>query len=236
MLARKDWGKEEKGTTEDEKVGWNHWLNGYEFEKTLGDGEGQERLACCSVWGCRVRCVQSKLKNKSNNNEETGPAGGERQEAPQPLHRDCRAVSRSGWGMRGRPASNHICPLTCFMGFKKICLKLIFMRVELLYNVVLVSSVQQSESAVCIQTYPLFGFPSHLSHHRAFPVLYSGFSSVMLQLSIVYIHQSWSPNSSHPPCASDLEVWFYPKCQGKVKRAQKSNILAPRWSTSTQRV
>ena len=32
-------------------VGWPHGLNGHEFEQTLGDGEGQGRLACCSPWG-----------------------------------------------------------------------------------------------------------------------------------------------------------------------------------------
>ena len=36
-----------KGVTEDEVVGWHHQLNAYEFEKTLGDGEGQGSLACC---------------------------------------------------------------------------------------------------------------------------------------------------------------------------------------------
>ena len=49
--AGKDWGQEEKGVTEDEMVGWHHWLNGYEFEQTLGDSEGQGSLACCSPWG-----------------------------------------------------------------------------------------------------------------------------------------------------------------------------------------
>ena len=39
--AGKDWGQEEKGTTEDEKVGWHHWLNGHEFEQAPGGGEGQ---------------------------------------------------------------------------------------------------------------------------------------------------------------------------------------------------
>ena len=34
--ARKDWRQEEKGTTEDEMVGWHHWLNGHEFEQNLG--------------------------------------------------------------------------------------------------------------------------------------------------------------------------------------------------------
>ena len=48
--AGKDWGREEKGTTEDEMVGWHHRLNGHEFEQTLGDGEGQRSLTCCSPW------------------------------------------------------------------------------------------------------------------------------------------------------------------------------------------
>ena len=37
--AGKDWRQEEKGVREDEMVGWHHWLNGHEFEETLGDGE-----------------------------------------------------------------------------------------------------------------------------------------------------------------------------------------------------
>ena len=43
-------GKQEKATTENEMVGW-HQLNGYEFKQTLGDGEGQGSLVCCSPWG-----------------------------------------------------------------------------------------------------------------------------------------------------------------------------------------
>ena len=49
--AGKDLGQEEKGTTEDEMVGWHHWLDRHEFEQTLGVGEGQGNLACCSPWG-----------------------------------------------------------------------------------------------------------------------------------------------------------------------------------------
>ena len=48
--AGKDWGQEEKGTTEDKMVGWHHWLSGLEFEHALGDGEGQGCLVCCSPW------------------------------------------------------------------------------------------------------------------------------------------------------------------------------------------
>ena len=49
--AGKDWRQEKKWTTEDEIVGWHHRLNGHEFEQSLGDGEGQGSLACCSPWG-----------------------------------------------------------------------------------------------------------------------------------------------------------------------------------------
>ena len=49
--AEKDWKWEEKGTTEDEMVGWHHWLDGNEFEKTLGIVDAQGGLACCSPWG-----------------------------------------------------------------------------------------------------------------------------------------------------------------------------------------
>ena len=48
--ARKDWGQEEKRVTEDEMVGWHHWLSGHEFEQSLGDSEGQGSQACCSPW------------------------------------------------------------------------------------------------------------------------------------------------------------------------------------------
>ena len=41
--------------TEDETVGWHQQINRNESEQTLGDGEGQESLVCCSPWGCRVR-------------------------------------------------------------------------------------------------------------------------------------------------------------------------------------
>ena len=49
--AERDWEQEEKGTTEDEMAGWHHWLDGRESEWTLGVGDGQGGLACCSPWG-----------------------------------------------------------------------------------------------------------------------------------------------------------------------------------------
>ena len=51
--AGRDWGQEEKGTTEDEMAGWHHWLDAHESEWTLGVGDGQGGLACCSSWNCK---------------------------------------------------------------------------------------------------------------------------------------------------------------------------------------
>ena len=48
--ARKDWGKEEKGATENEMIGWYHWLNGHEFKQTLRDSGGRWNLVCCCPW------------------------------------------------------------------------------------------------------------------------------------------------------------------------------------------
>ena len=44
-----------EGMTEDEMLGWHHWLNGHECEQTPGAGDGQGSLACCSPWSCRIR-------------------------------------------------------------------------------------------------------------------------------------------------------------------------------------
>ena len=47
----KDWRQEEKGMTEDEMVGWHHWLHGHEFEHVLGADDRQGSLVCYSPWG-----------------------------------------------------------------------------------------------------------------------------------------------------------------------------------------
>ena len=49
--AGRDWEQEEKGMTENEMVGWHHWLNGHGFGRTLGVGDGQRGLACWGSWG-----------------------------------------------------------------------------------------------------------------------------------------------------------------------------------------
>ena len=60
--AGKDWGHEEKGTTEDQMIGRHHQLNGQEFEQTLGDGEGQGSKVCCSSWGHKESDMTEQLK------------------------------------------------------------------------------------------------------------------------------------------------------------------------------
>ena len=61
--AGKDWGQEEKGTTEDKMVGWHHWLNGEEFEQTLEGGEGQGILVCSSPQDHKELDTTEQLNN-----------------------------------------------------------------------------------------------------------------------------------------------------------------------------
>ena len=59
--AGRDWGQEEKGTTEDEMAGWHHWLDGHESEWTSGVGDGQGGLACYNSWGCKELDTTERL-------------------------------------------------------------------------------------------------------------------------------------------------------------------------------
>ena len=56
----------EKGISEDEMIEWHHRFNGHEFEQTQEDGEGQGSLACCSLWGSRVRHNLTTEQNKKD--------------------------------------------------------------------------------------------------------------------------------------------------------------------------
>ena len=60
--AGKDWGQEEKGTTEDEMVGWHHWLNEHGFGWTPGVGDGQGGLVCCGSRGGKELDMTEQLK------------------------------------------------------------------------------------------------------------------------------------------------------------------------------
>ena len=60
--AGKDWGQEEKGTTEDEMVGWHHRLDGHGFGWTSGVGDGQGGLVCCSSWGRKESDRTERMK------------------------------------------------------------------------------------------------------------------------------------------------------------------------------
>ena len=61
LILGKDWRQEKKVMTEDEMVGLHHWLNGHEFEWTLGVGAGQGGLVCCSPWGHKESDVTERL-------------------------------------------------------------------------------------------------------------------------------------------------------------------------------
>ena len=64
--AGKDWGQEEKGTTEDVMIGWHHWLKGHEFGWTPGVGDEQGGLACCGLWGHKESDTTEWLNWASN--------------------------------------------------------------------------------------------------------------------------------------------------------------------------
>ena len=61
--AGKDWRQKEKRPAEDKMVRQHRWLNGHEFEQTLGDGEGQGSLECCNPWGCTDTTEQLNNNN-----------------------------------------------------------------------------------------------------------------------------------------------------------------------------
>ena len=57
----KDWRLGEKGTSEDEMVGWHHWLDRHEFEQTPGIVDGLRSLGCCSPWSCKELNITEQL-------------------------------------------------------------------------------------------------------------------------------------------------------------------------------
>ena len=59
--AGRDWGQEEKGTTEDEMAGWNHWLDGHESRWIPGVGDGQGGLVCYDSWGRKESDTTERL-------------------------------------------------------------------------------------------------------------------------------------------------------------------------------
>ena len=107
----KDWGQEEKGTTEDEMVGWHHRLNGHEFEQIPGAGDGQGGLMCCSPWGCR----ELDMTEQVNNTESEVPTFPQRLVAKGTGCLDC--ISK-GWS-RG-PWKRHFWAVRLARGWEKI--------------------------------------------------------------------------------------------------------------------
>ena len=70
--AGEDWRQEEKGTTEDEMVGWHYRLDGHELEQAPGVGDGQVSLVCCSPWGCKESDKPERLNwTEPNENKQS---------------------------------------------------------------------------------------------------------------------------------------------------------------------
>ena len=95
--ARKEWRHEEKGMTEDEMVGWHHQLDGYEFERAPGVGDGRESLAWCSPWGRKELDMTEQLNWTKLN------------------------LSQALWVEWLIQAQLCVRPLTCTLGIKQCC-------------------------------------------------------------------------------------------------------------------
>ena len=65
LMLGKIEGRKRRGQPEDEMVGWNHQLNGHEFEQVLGDGEGQRSLEYLSPWGLKELDMTEQLNNNN---------------------------------------------------------------------------------------------------------------------------------------------------------------------------
>ena len=74
--AGKDWRQEAKGMTEDDMVGWHHWLDRHEFEWAPGFDDGQGSLASCSPWGCKVSDTTERLNRTDWMDALQGPLSG----------------------------------------------------------------------------------------------------------------------------------------------------------------
>ena len=90
--AEKDWGQEEKGMTEDEIVGWHHWLNGHEFEQTPRDTEGQRSLVCYGPWGCKSWTWFREWTTTGEHAWRRGVGAGHRRNGAE-LHTDSACIS-----------------------------------------------------------------------------------------------------------------------------------------------
>ena len=54
-------GRRNKGTTEDDMVGWHYWIDGHEFDQAQGGGDAQGSLACCGPWGHKESDMTEQL-------------------------------------------------------------------------------------------------------------------------------------------------------------------------------
>ena len=111
--AGKDWRQEEKGTTEDEMVGWHHQLDGHEFEQAPGASKGQGSLVCCSPWGRK----ESHMTYGLNNNKLVNTLGGQLGNTQLPL-------AGSGAWRFSASLPRPLVPQGCWRGAAPLCTRL----------------------------------------------------------------------------------------------------------------
>ena len=109
--AGKFWGQEKKGTTEDEMVGWHHWLDGHRFGWTPGVGDRQGGLACCSPWD-RKESDMTEWLNWTESGKELyeqivwggGVKKSEREKSPG----DCLILNMNPYKAQPKPSITHL--------------------------------------------------------------------------------------------------------------------------------
>ena len=99
--AGKDWGQEEKGTTEDEMAGWHHRLDAHEFVQTWRHGEGQRSLVCCGPQSLKESDTTYRLNNNNPNMRNKSGWGrkGDKGAFPTGI---AGFLTRSHWGVNTR--------------------------------------------------------------------------------------------------------------------------------------
>ena len=90
--------------TENEMVGWHHQFNGHEFKQTLGDGEGQESMACCNPRGQKESDTTELLNNNTPFNSHHSLIQ-HRQSSICVIHRATRASDKLLQQASGRPGT-----------------------------------------------------------------------------------------------------------------------------------
>ena len=158
--AGKDWGQKEKGTTEDEMVGWHHRLDGHGFGWTPGVGDGQGGLVCCSPWGRKESDTTERLNWTELNKNCHAKIRGAKQ-------RQCGIPTIFWFSLKiSKILPKALIFLVCFPPFSSHpLLQSIYFHVSLEWIVVNVICVDRISCSLRYSFFSLLSFLYSLAHH-----------------------------------------------------------------------